>query len=253
MNNEKKILPNTSSSKGKSFQNEEVAIEIVKALFNLNIDKFKNLITEYGLDPYLLKTTPFNDHLYYPIYFISLAWDTYLHSDTFHIENRESFININNQIKEIFINQFKVDFSQELDFSEFQLWQDEDTIETEYSDDELEFIYSSLRDIDIKLYESAMKIKFDKVKECLEQGANPDAIVYIEKIEDYPQREYSILDEIKEYSTDDTALFFSIKDYLENINEINVSDLHYFFAYVGIQRVYDLMLPYSKEYKQLNI
>lgn len=161
----------------------------IKAAFYALPDRLQKIIDAGNFN----KDTLFDDVLYYtdmegfPIWRIPQCWkiaigDVNMYRDSCQDAVRD-FVKRNDAVMEIFAREFGVEYTtidfqkyHECYYSEEPDWSDEDII----SDAEAEVLKKKFgtRPVDVQLFCAVVRFDFPRVKELLEQGANPYATVY---------------------------------------------------------------------------
>lgn len=155
----------------------------VKAVFEIDLPKFKELLEEFELDQDLLVDIRLCPGQHIPIYWLTQCWEKIIEdAEIWRVEVREQIIKKkadNKEIKKIFIERFGVEFTP-IDFYNLSdlavpFFRDakDDTDEDVLYDDINELIKQGYREIDLQLYCAVCRFDYDRVEELLKMGANP--------------------------------------------------------------------------------
>jgi hypothetical protein len=150
--------------------------DIVRTVFEIDFDRFQSL---YGDNNDVLSLCKDSEEMPYPLHFITICWDIILgYWDEWKEEYKSTLMkrkDENEKFKSLFIGH-GLDMT-EIPFSDywecFYCDEPDATIENclDMTEDELKKM--GFRDIDIELACCVNKFQFDKVKQLLEQGADP--------------------------------------------------------------------------------
>jgi hypothetical protein len=154
--------------------------ELILAAFVCDYEVVKELVEKPEFDKSLIDDIKVFDTPFPLYYFTVLAktvfYDTYIDS----IMPMVRTIRHNCELLTIFWkNKFDIDIEQiTIDYQQFKDYFYSREDEEQYLEDFEEFAHIQARRIDYDLFEEAVKFRFDKVEELLEQGANPSFEFY---------------------------------------------------------------------------
>ena len=239
--------------------------EFAGAVFSMNAKRMRDIlsqneITEEDLCALEGLSIPV------PIYALTRCWELVLNDNW----NKKVMPKIraarrrNQEVKDLFVSQFNINFDSLVipfkDFSEADFYKCDynETTEECLGFWNIGNLYKNCREIDLLLYESAVKFDFERTEELLMQGANPLAYIYDEDQSTLPTDEKereNFLDIhgsqlLSLIEMEDSYLACQLQHYclkyVEDYN-YNAKDIRDLFGFTAHELMFELLLKYIKD------
>ena len=232
---------------------QNIIEELANALFNVEPKLVKELL---GKIP---DRTPIPYYSDMPIHYITRFVEMAInkvedYNESFQPRVRQA-LRDNDEIKQMLSEKFGVNFIDPIPFHQmaqdgyFSPWNyDEDGYDEVFFTDDVQQLKSlGATDIDLELYSAVMKFDFDKVKQLLEQGANPAAKIMGEDYE-YTHRPDTAISEIGQEIIGlphifNTAFLDDKKEAIKRLGE----NVYYLTSLAAHNQMYNLLESYCND------
>ena len=207
--------------------NEQIRYQYINAVFNIDVEEFKRLLSTVPFDKELLiNIEPEEEGCPLPIYWITQCWEiVYEHPEEWKDEYKDSITQKKHNnliIKKIFEDDFGVKFEPidfyNTDFWFYRNWR-HDTFEDIFDCSKEVMLSQGYKELDLELYAAVCKFNFTEVKRLLELGADPLCEIVFDEYDEkatvgriWPEcchleneLEHLILKNSKAYPLDDNA------------------------------------------------
>ena len=229
----------------------EIKNELVKAIFNIDVDGFKRLIESNRVDVASWDNICDAEGDYCPIQWIVQCWEMILENPDAWCEDCRETIRQkkmdNQEIKKILFDKFNLcEIPIEINNNELWIYRYdmEDSFEDCFDSPKEEMLLYGYKEIDLDLYWATYKYDFEEVERLLKMGA--DSNYYISEVEDSCKDliGYRCADFCMDFSS---VLFDDVK---WNPFDDNCNNLAYLIAWAVNEKMYNLLLKYSATPKE---
>lgn len=228
-----------------------ISMELVDAVFNIDVDRFKTPIESQKFDVRLLDNICGGEGGYCPIQWIIQCWEIILNTpDTWREDCRETIRQKkkdNQEIKKILFDKFNLD-NTAIEINNNELWMYSYDMESSFEEcfdyPMEEMLSHGHKEIDLDLYLAVYRYDFEEVERLLKIGANPNC--HIAEVAD------SCCDLIG-YRCADFCVEFSnllFDDAKCNPFDDNYSNLAYLIAWAVNEKMYNLLSRYCNPSKE---
>lgn len=164
-------------------EQEIINHQIVNAVYNIDAERFFELVSKHEFDPELLEDIHFANGVPCPIHWITQCWEIALgDAEDWKQDYRETIserIEQNLKIKRFFEEYLHVQFKP-IDFYNTDFWffraERDDDFDTFFAEP-IEYMLNHYRTMDLNLFMSVHKFDFEETELLLESGANPTLMI----------------------------------------------------------------------------
>ena len=220
-------------------------MDCIKAVLQLDADKFFRLIEEKPLASFLMIDTRLLPDVKFPLHHITMCWGVILSKYDNYLEEYKEIVYRkklrNDRIKEYFMKTYGF----EMDNVPYSNYSDcyfcsypEDTVEDIIDESESDLIENGFSKKDIDLYCSVCKMGFETTKRLLEEGANPETAFEddVDNCWDRVCAERAFLS--KEFDN---------KIIEDDITPFDTDDVENLIGYAAYESMYSLLEPFVKD------